>query len=67
MNCSSLQFQLFTAASGSRSDFESVLNQITWSTDAVNSFESSVNNGPLADICVPHNELVRRSTLISIA
>ena len=36
-------------------DFESALNQVEWTPDAVDSLKSSVENGPTVDICVPQN------------
>ena len=39
--------------SGSRTQFENSLNQISWTSEAVNSFQSTIVNGPYRDVCIP--------------
>ncbi len=41
-----------TALNGGRSDIENALNNISWTSDAVTSLQSSVVNGPVQDFCI---------------
>ena len=43
------------AISGSTTAVENALNDISWTSDAVASLQSSVVNGPVIDFCVPQN------------
>lgn len=43
--------------SGSRSQFEAALNTVTWSTDAVQSMQDSIVNGPFRDRCISFTEV----------
>ncbi len=38
-----------------QSEFEAALNDISWSSNAVSSLQSTVNNRVLIDLCVPQD------------
>ena len=51
--CRDVIVQLVQAAAQGRTAIANAWNMVDWTPEAIASFESSTNTGPLADICVP--------------